>query len=203
MAKRRLKTILSLAEENYKEVPKANKNDDFASIIINSDIVFFDDNNLNELSSSNNLVNNETKNNSADDKIESITEYLTADENNIIFEASNEIIGSSELNFNDLFNNDVTDIFTINKESETSKMTESIDKIESSNSNFINHGASTSMLTYEIDTNKSTENMENEYLINSTDQDVNTMITYETDIIKSTVNTENNLSDCNETVTKK
>lgn len=48
MAKRRLKTILNLAEENYKEVPKAYKNNDFASIIINSDIVFLNENNLDE-----------------------------------------------------------------------------------------------------------------------------------------------------------
>jgi len=61
VAKRRLKTILSLAEQNCKEVPKANTNTDFASIILNSDIVFLDKNNLDELSQSNNLVSYETK----------------------------------------------------------------------------------------------------------------------------------------------
>jgi len=150
MAKRRLKTILSLAEQNCKEVPKAYTNADFASIILSSDIVFLDKNNLDELSQSNNLVSNETKDTSDDDKIESSTEYLTVDENHIIFEASQEIINFSELNFSDLFNYDATDIM-INKESEASTITESLENIESSDSNFINHD----------DTSKSSEDMEN------------------------------------------
>ncbi|XP_025207708.1 uncharacterized protein LOC112603388 [Melanaphis sacchari] len=155
MAKRRLKTILSLAEQNCIEVPKANTDTDFASIILNSDIVFLDKNNLNELSSSNNLVGNETNYISADDRMKSTTEYLTVDENHLIFKASEEIIDFSELHFGDLFNYGATDI-TINKENEASKVTESLEKVESSSSNFINHD-DTSMITYEIDTNKSTE----------------------------------------------
>lgn len=161
MAKRRLMTMLSLAEQNYKEVTKANENTDFASIILNSDIDFLDKNNLDELSQSNNLISNEAEVTSADDKIESTTEYLTGDENHIIFEVPQEIINFSELNFSDLFNYDATDIMT-NKESETSKITENLENIESSK--LINHD-DTSMMTYEIDTNKSSEDMENEDLI--------------------------------------
>lgn len=49
MAKRRLNTILSLAEQNCKDVSKPHTNTDFRSIILNSDIVFLDKNSLNEL----------------------------------------------------------------------------------------------------------------------------------------------------------
>ncbi|XP_025406278.1 uncharacterized protein LOC112680408, partial [Sipha flava] len=118
----------------------------------------------------------------ADDKIESTTEYLTGDENHIIFEASQEIFNFSELNFSDLFNYDATDIM-INKESETSKITESLEKIESSNSNFMD--------------------MENEVLIDLTERDANTMTTYEIYINKSTMDIEENSSDYETTVSKK
>lgn len=65
------------------------------------------------------------KKNTADDKIESTTEYLTADENHLIFEASKEIIDLSELYFSDLFNYNGASEITINKESEVSKISKS------------------------------------------------------------------------------
>jgi len=200
MAKRRLKTILNLAEQKYYiEPPKAFT--DFASIILNSDIVFLDENNLDELSSNNNLVSKETENISGDNKIESTTEYLTADENHFIFEESKEIIDFSELYFSDLFNYNGASEITINKECEVSKIPKSLEKVESSTSNFINHGDA-SMITYEIDT-KSTEDMENENFTNLIEKDADTMITYETDINKSTVDIEDNSLDCDTTITKK
>lgn len=186
MAKRRLKTILSLAEQNC-QVLKANTNTDFASIILNSDIVFLDKNNFDEFSPSYKLVSNETENTGADDKRESTTEYLIVDENHINLEASKEIIDFSKLHFSDFINYDATGI--------TSGIC----------NNFTNHDDS-SMITYEIDINKSTEdieNVENKDKINLTDQDSNTKITFETHINANRLDIEDSSSNCDRTVTKK
>lgn len=128
MAKRRLNTILSLAEQNSKELSKPKQNIDFSNVIINAEVVILNKNSSDEISL---IKNDETENSYVGGtlKFKDIT-----DKNNLLmnFEGFESVVNLEELiHDSDFINLDTTDLM-IDNENTVIEVTENIE-VHSSN----------------------------------------------------------------------